>query len=117
MSGEKIPRHSAFRWFEVIPYWPGLGGFHPYAAAVIRRALLAERRRLDERLAHRTGRFENSVLFRDFMDSLPEEFRRTAWMVVDRDTREEIRRRLHLSDLDMDWQYNSIRDHWLRYDA
>ena len=122
-------------------YWPARGAFHPYAEAVVRRALLAERRHLDERIAHespvsldrpffaedpvpaldrlvrQSGRFENRVLFHDFMDSLPEEFRRTAWMLVDRCTREEIGRRLHLSDLDMDWQYNNLRERWLQYDA
>lgn len=59
--------------------------------------------------------FAERVWFRDFMNHLEEDVRKTAWMIVNQYTKEEILKIRNLSLIEWSWQINLIKEAWQSY--
>ncbi len=59
--------------------------------------------------------FAERVWFVDFMERLDEDVQKTAWMIVDRYTKEEILKIRKLSLIEWSWQINLIKEAWQNY--
>lgn len=63
-----------------------------------------------------SGDFVNSVLLRDFLDSLEDELKIIAWMCIDQYTSEEIMKTRNISKVKLAHHKKMIRELFLQYD-